>query len=96
MSNLGKLFDETGPYSARSLSKKKKKKKKPPPTKPTPPVTESKKKDKPKRKITGQNWSDLGEALTKSAKKLGKTASDERAKTQALKDQLYIRRNRKK
>lgn len=94
MSNLGKLFDETGPYSARSLSKKKKKK--PAPTKPTPPVTESKKKDKPKRKITGQNWSDLGEALTKSAKKLGKTASDERAKTQALKDQLYIRRNRKK
>jgi len=94
MSNLGKLFDKTGPYSARSLSKKKKKK--PAPTKPTPPVTKSKKKDKPKRKITGQQWKDAGEALTKSAKNLGKTASDERAKTQALKDQLYIRRNKKK
>tara|TARA_R100000781_G_scaffold1240_1_gene2014 strand:+ start:220 stop:510 length:291 start_codon:yes stop_codon:yes gene_type:complete len=96
MSNLGKLFDKTGSYSAESLNKKKKKKKKPAPTKPTPPVTKSKKKDKPKRKITGQQWKDAGEALTKSAKNLGKTASDERAKTQALKDQLYIRRNKKK
>tara|TARA_R100001082_G_scaffold99105_1_gene67668 strand:+ start:977 stop:1261 length:285 start_codon:yes stop_codon:yes gene_type:complete len=94
MSNLGKLFDKTGRYSAKSLGKKKKKKSAP--TKPTPPVTKSKKKDKPKRKITGQQWKDAGEALTKSAKNLGKTASDERAKTQALKDQLYIRRNKKK
>tara|TARA_R100000152_G_C6662305_1_gene100872 strand:- start:75 stop:254 length:180 start_codon:yes stop_codon:yes gene_type:complete len=59
-------------------------------------MSKSKKKDKPKRKITGKNWKDLGEALTKTANTIGQTASNERAKTQALKDQLYIRRNKKK
>ena len=56
-------------------------------------------KDKKKFKlknVTPQQWKDAGEALTGAAAKLGKARSDERAKTQALKDQLYIKRNKNK
>ncbi len=94
MSNLGKLFDKTGPYSAKSLSKKKKKKSAA--AKPAPPAKESKKKDKPKKKVTPQQWKDLGESLTKTADKLSKTESSERAKTQDLKDKLYIQKSKRR
>ena len=73
-----------------------KKKKKKTPTKPAPPAKDNKKKDKPKRKITGQQWKDAGEALSKAAGRLSDAESSERSKTQQLKDELYIRRNRKK
>ena len=92
MSNLGQLFDKTGPYSAKSLSKKKK----PAPAKSAPPAKESKKKDKPKKKITGKQWKTAGEALSGAADRLSKAESSERSKTQKLKDELYIRRNKKK
>ena len=57
-----------------------------------------KKKDKPKKKkkVTPQQWKDAGKSLTETADKLSKTESSERAKTQALKDKLYIKRSGRK
>ena len=90
---LGQLFDRTGPYSVKGLKKtqkgKKKKKASPKPKNP-----KSSNKDKLK-KVKKKHWSsELGEALSTAGKNLGATQASESAKTQQLKDQLYIRRNK--
>jgi len=54
------------------------------------------KKDKKKWKlknVTAQQWKDAGESLSKTGKRLADTESEERGKTQALKDKLYIKRS---
>mgnify|MGYP003118672605 CR=1 FL=1 len=55
------------------------------------------KKDKKKWKlknVTGKQWMQAGQAISGAGKKLADVESSERAKTQALKDQLYIRRRK--
>mgnify|MGYP001187210080 CR=1 FL=1 len=54
------------------------------------------KKDKKKWKlknVKAQTWKDAGESLSGTGKKLADTESEERSKTQSLKDKLYIKRS---
>jgi len=88
-----------GKADQKFLSGLKKKKKKPSPKpkpKPAPPAKDDKKKDKPKRKIRGDQWQTIGKSVTAAANKLSKTAESEREKTQSLKDKLYLRRSKKR
>ena len=84
------------PAAPKPKPKPKSKPKSKPKPKPTPPAKESKKKDKPKRTITGKQWKQIGEAVSKAGKSLGETQTSESAKTQEMKDQLYIRRSKKR
>ena len=107
MSNLGKLFTKTGQHSIEELKKKKKKKEpdsktsekpknpKPKDPKPKDPKSEKSEKNKSKKLTPGEKWQKVGEALKNTGKQLSDTESSERSKTQALKDQLYIRRRGK-
>tara|TARA_B100000029_G_C17252154_1_gene843148 strand:- start:77 stop:265 length:189 start_codon:yes stop_codon:yes gene_type:complete len=54
------------------------------------------KKDKKKKPKRPKGWAEkkLGESLSNVGKNLSQIESSERAKTQALKDQLYIRRRK--
>ena len=52
-----------------------------------------KKEKKKKRKISSEQWKQMGESLSGSAKKLADIESSERSKTQSLKDKLYIKRS---
>ena len=72
---------------------------KPKPSKPKPKDPPKKPKkdkpDKPKKMSAGEKWQHVGKALKETGKQLSETESSERSKTQALKDQLYIRRRGK-
>ena len=93
---LGQLFDKTGPYSVKGLKKTQKKKKKSSPKPQKPLLPKSSNKDKLK-KVKKKHWSsELGEALSTAGKNLGDTQASESAKTQQMKDKLYIRRNKKR
>ena len=51
------------------------------------------KEKKKKRKISSEQWKEMGESLSSSGKKLADIESSERSKTQSLKDKLYIKRS---
>ena len=55
-------------------------------------------KDKKKKPKRPKGWAEkkLGESLSKAGENLSKIESSERAKTQALKDKLYIQRSKRK
>tara|TARA_R100000458_G_C8224677_1_gene208035 strand:+ start:725 stop:1030 length:306 start_codon:yes stop_codon:yes gene_type:complete len=100
MSNLGKLFADEGPHSAKELRKLQKKGKDKGKDKgkwkPAPPKKDKPKKDKPTKPNRGEAWMKAGKAVTAQAEKWSAAESEERGKTQSLKDQLYIRRSKRR
>ena len=93
---VGQLFDRTGKFSAKELKKLQSNNvntTNPPPS--LLPKTKNKLKLNKVKKKREHNWKDLGEILSKVGTDLGDAQASESAKTQQLKDQLYIRRSSK-